>query len=1016
MAGNDGSLNFDTKIDSSGFQKGLDTIGGAAQKGLSITSKILGGAAAAVTALGGAAIKVGSDFETSFTKASTLFGDVAVDTDNLNAKILEMSSVSGTAATELNETLYQAMSAGIPVTENMEDALKAVDTANKLSIGGYTSASTAMGALTTAINAYKLPASDAVKISDQLVTVQNKGVTTVDELASNMGKAIATGSAYGINLENINAGYIALTKSGISTAESTTYMSSMFNELGKSGSTVDEIIRQKTGMSFAELMASGGSLADAMDVLTESVNGDSSALINLFGSAEAGKAANAIMQQGTDSFRQSLDDLAKSAGSTQAAYDAMTDTFGGQLGILQKSATNLLTSMYETMQDVGGVLAQIVQRIAGAAPAMVGAAVKLVGSFCEGLKSAPGMGDAGAGLITAIVVGLMNCVGDIWSTAIVLVGKLAGGIAAGAPQMIQAASRAVTDVVECIVDWMPDILQAGADIIVALVGGIAGAVPTLIYQASIIILEFAEALVENLPVFVDAALQLVTGLVQGLIEGIPLLLDGAIQLFMSIQEALPVIIEHLLQELPGLITAILDFFTENIPLIVDGAITLLMGLVAAFPAVIQAVTENFPQIITALVDGLTTAWPQVLEGAITLLMAIINAIPDIVVAIGENFPLIIEAVGTALADAVPKVFEAAKNLLGQVIEAVPDIVAGLAEVVPDIIAGLVDGLIGGLGAVKDAALELGSGILDGVKSFFGIHSPSTVMAEQGDYLVQGLINGIGAMPAELSQHLNESVASISAWGQQMLSGMRNAVQGSVNEAVMIMSALPGKMWTWLVGTITRITAWDQQMRANARAAISNMIAAIISLLSQLPGKVSAELAKVTAGMVKWGADIVNRMTEVGRNIVSGIWNGISSGWDWLKDQVAGLAESLLDSAKDALGIHSPSTAFRDELGRWLMPGAMEGVKRSMPKALQEMKAQAGELLAAMQGTVSASMNRISLNASGAAGMRALTTAGTTVYNDNRMEQENNYHVPVVSPAETAKANREAFRKMAGGVK
>lgn len=88
----------------------------------------------------------------------------------------------------------------------------------------------------------------------------------------------------------------------------------------------------------------------------------------------------------------------------------------------------------------------------------------------------------------------------------------------------------------------------------------------------------------------------------------------------------------------------------------------------------------------------------------------------------------------------------------------------------------------------------------------------------------------------------------------------------------------------------------------------------------------------------------------------------------------------------------------------------------MPKALQEMKAQAGELLAAMQGTVSASMNRISLNASGAAGMRALTTAGTTVYNDNRMKQENNYHVPVVSPAETAKANREAFRKMAGGVK
>lgn len=74
MAGNDGTLNFDTKIDSSGFQKGLDGIGGAAQKGLSITSKVLGGAATAVTALGGAAIKVGSDFEAGMSEVQAVSG------------------------------------------------------------------------------------------------------------------------------------------------------------------------------------------------------------------------------------------------------------------------------------------------------------------------------------------------------------------------------------------------------------------------------------------------------------------------------------------------------------------------------------------------------------------------------------------------------------------------------------------------------------------------------------------------------------------------------------------------------------------------------------------------------------------------------------------------------------------------------------------------------------------------------------------------------------------------------
>lgn len=1072
MAGNDGSLNFDTKIDSSGFQKGLDTIGGAAQKGLSITSKILGGAAAAVTALGGAAIKVGSDFEAGMSQVQAITGTIADEAlpgiiekaaemglsfeeganatetamNILSAKAKEMGASTKFSATESAEAMnYMAMAGW-----KTEDMLGGIEGIMNLAAASGEDLAITSDIVTDALTAFGMSASDSTHFADILAAASSNANTNVGLMGETFKYVAPLAGALKYSAEDTAMAIGLMANAGIKGTQAGTALRSIMTRMSKP-TKESAMAMEALGLSITD---SSGKMKPFSEVISDMRNGfsgltedEQASYAAMLGGQEAMSGLLAIVNASDADFEKLSGAINDCNGSAAEMAEIMQDNLQGQITILQSGLEGLGVSLYETMQDTakdvvkeaqgmvqqlqdafneggfqglvgafGNVLAQIVQRIAEAAPTVIEAAVSLVMSFCDGLKSAPGIGESGASLITSLVTGLMSCVGEIWTTAIVLIGKLAEGIAAGAPQMIQAASRAVLDVVECIVDWMPDILQAGADIVVALAGGIAGAIPTLIYQAFIIILEFAEALVENLPVFVDAALQLVTGLVQGLIEGIPLLLDGAIQLFMSIQEALPVIIEQLLQELPGLITAILDFFTENVPLIVDGSITLLMGLIEAFPVIIQAVTENFPQIITALVDGLTTAWPQVLDGAITLLMAIISAIPDIVVAIGENFPLIIEAVGTALADAVPKVFEAAKNLLGQIIEAVPDIVAGLAEVVPDIVAGLVNGLVGGLGAVKDAALELGSGILDGVKSFFGIHSPSTVMAEQGDYLVQGLINGIGAMPAELSQHLNESVASISAWGQQMLSSMRNAVQGSVNEAVMIMSALPGKLWTWLVGTITRITAWDQQMRSNAKAAISNMIAAIISLLSQLPGKVSAELAKVTAGMVKWGADIVNRMTEVGRNIVSGIWNGISSGWDWLKDQVAGLAESLLDSAKDALGIHSPSTAFRDELGRWLMPGTMEGVKRSMPKALQEMKAQAGELLAAMQGTVSASMNRISLNASGAAGMRALTTAGTTVYNDNRMEQENNYHVPVVSPAETAKANREAFRKMAGGVK
>lgn len=339
----DGSLLFDTKLDETGIESGLSSL----KKTIAALGigKILKDVSQQVW-------EVGSSFETSFSKASTLFGDVSVDTVNLKNKIADMSKQTGISAEELNETLYQAMSAGIPVTEDMGTALAAVQTAAKLSVGGFTSSSTAMSGLTTAINAYGLSADDASRIADEFILVQNKGVTTVDELASNMGRAISTGSAYGVNLENLNAAYISLTKGGISTAESTTYLSSMMNELGDSGSDVGKVLQEKTGMSFSQLMDNGYSLADVLDILMASVDGDSSALMNLWGSAEAGKAANAILTQGTDNFRQSLDNLGNSSGTTEDAYSTMMDTADGKMKQVKETANDLFIKVFEKAEPV----------------------------------------------------------------------------------------------------------------------------------------------------------------------------------------------------------------------------------------------------------------------------------------------------------------------------------------------------------------------------------------------------------------------------------------------------------------------------------------------------------------------------------------------------------------------------------------------------------------------------------------------------------------------------------------
>lgn len=85
---------------------------------------------------------------------------------------------------------------------------------------------------------------------------------------------------------------------------------------------------------------------------------------------------------------------------------------------------------------------------------------------------------------------------------------------------------------------------------------------------------------------------------------------------------------------------------------------------------------------------------------------------------------------------------------------------------------------------------------------------------------------------------------------------------------------------------------------------------------------------------------------VGRDIANGVWSGITAGWDWLTGQVGNLARRLLNAAKSALGIASPSKLFRDQIGKWIPAGAAEGVEDNTGVAVNAVRRMAGNLLSA----------------------------------------------------------------------
>ena len=970
----DGSLNFDTKIDSSGFKKGLNKIGSVAKAGIGLTTKVLQGATAGVTALGAAAAKVGSDFEAGMSQVQAISGASGEDLEKLKNKAKEMGAATKFSATESAEALnYMAMAGW-----KTEDMLGGLEGVMNLAAASGEDLATASDIVTDAMTALGMQASEAGHFSDVLAAAASNANTSVGGMGETFKYAGAMAGTLGYSVEDVALATGLMANAGIKGTMAGTSLNSIMTRLSTNTNGARDAI-EELGVAFFNEDGSARSLTDVMGELREATadmtTEQKANFANTVAGMEAQKGLSAILNATEDDYNKLSAAIQNADGCALEMAETMQDNLQGQLTILQSGLEGLGISLYETFQGtakdvvkeaqgmvqqlqdafnaggldglvsaVGDVLAQIIERLAGAAPELVNMAVSLVGSLCEGLKSAPGIGDSAASLITSLVTGLASCVDDIWTTAIVLVGKMAEGVAAGAPQMVQAISATITDIHECVAEWMPDFLQAGADILLALVDGIADALPTLAYQAAVIIEEMAMALVDNIPALMDAALQLVEGLVQGIVDAMPVLLEGSIQAFMAILEALPVVIEQLLQALPDLITAIIDFLVENTSMIVDGSVQMLMGIIEAIPAIAVAIVENLPAIINAIVMGLAGAVPRVREASEALLTSI----------------------ATTLKDIPPKRGQILTEAIGRIIQWGADI--------------------------QMEAQEAASGFVNNILTF------------------------LSGLPENIAHWLGYAIGVVIKWGADLAAWVMGEIPLIINSIVTFFSELPGKIWEWLVNVITRMVAWKQQMLSTAKTAISNVISSIISQLAQLPGKVTGELAKVTAGMVQWGADIVSRMTEVGKNIVSGIWNGISSGWDWLKGKVADLANSLLDGAKEALGINSPSTEFRDEFGRWLMPGAVEGVKMSMPKSLREMKAEAGKLVAAMRGTVDMAMNSFTLATANGAGLKAGAAGATFVQIDNSQKQENNYHEKVISPSEVAKNQREAFRNFQKGVK
>ena len=693
-------------------------------------------------------------YETAMAKVATIADTSAVPLDAMSQQIVALSNQTGIAATAIADDVYNAISAG----QSTADAVNFVTNSTKLAKAGFAESSQTLDVLTTILNAYGMSADKVGAVSDMLIQTQNKGKVTVGELSSVMGKVIPTANSNGVALEQLTASYAIMTSKGIAAAETTTYLNSMMNELGKSGSKTDKLLRSATGSSFKELMASGKSLGEVLQIVQDEASKSGLSLADMFGSAEAGKAAVTLLSNGVDGFNSSVQDMVNSVGATQSAFETMDQTTEAKMQKAKNSITNLGIVLGQNLLPIVGNLADkvasLVTKVSEFAqenPKAVQTVLKLVAGLA-GLKVA-GLGTK-LGFLEAKkgVLGIMGAFEKFKALkaaeSLGGVATKAGGIAVKLGPIVAVAAAigaAIYYVANNLEDVRAKIQQTFGDeglkifdqiwASITMVGdafktafaGVSTEVFSTLQQIlPTIISTLQTAATSILPVLVQLITQLAPLLAQFVSAILPVLgqlITAIIQIAgQLITAVLPIIIELLNTLLP----VVMQIIQAVLPIIIELLNTLLPVIMQIIQAILPVIIELLNQIlpiIQLLVSSILPVLVQVINALLPLFQTIISAIlPVLTTLINALVPVI-----QVLASVLSSVLGGALTTITNIVKSVMTVFQGLIDFITGVFTGnwsqawngiksIFSGAVSGLGEIIKAPLRAVVSAVNGVIS------------------------------------------------------------------------------------------------------------------------------------------------------------------------------------------------------------------------------------------------------------------------------------------------------------
>lgn len=738
----DGSLNFDTSINTDGFNNGLSKVGSLASKGFSAITKAVTATSTALMGATGYAIKVGSEFEASMSKVAAISGATGEELKALSSKAKEMGATTKFSATESAEAMQYMAMAGW----NSSQMIDGISGIMNLAAADGLDLATTSDIVTDALTAFGLQASESGHFADVLATASSNANTNVSMLGESFKYVAPVAGALGYSVEDISVALGLMANSGIKASQAGTSLRSMLSRMTKPTDAVSAAMSE-LGISLTD---SEGNMKSFNEIMLDMRKGFSNLTADqkanyaaILGGQEAMSGLLAIVNSSDADFNKLSEAINNADGAAEKMAETMNDNLQGQITILKSGIEGLGISIYEGIEnplkeaaklgtqyisqlseafknggfnglvsEIGNVLGDVIVKIAEQAPNFINMGIQVITSFISGIESnLETISNAGIEIITSLVNAVVTIYPKLMILGIELLTNMLNGIVQALPQIIPTIQTAIMTLVNTIIENLPSIIESGIQILLAVIDGITKMLPNLIPTIVNAVILITETLLDNIDMLIDAGIQLIFALADGLINALPTLIE----------------------KVPQIINEFWDAFDRNLFKIIEAGI----------------------QLIVKLGEGIIKSIPTIIANAGEIVKAIFNTIMHLdLLSAGKT---LITNLGSGIRSMGSSIATAAREIFNKLLHPFQSTTT-FREIGHNLLMGLRDGITSAVTSVIDSARNAVGKVVDGIKDFLGIHSPSKLMQEEvGKFMAKGVSLGFELETNDMSKGMNKSL-------------------------------------------------------------------------------------------------------------------------------------------------------------------------------------------------------------------------------------------------------------------